>query len=120
MEGLAWGLGFGAGAQASAYWEVAAGYVGVLAADIPLTRLGSEPVALRVEEVLITVRPRAGLKTPAPEGPVPAAAAAGNGGSGAAEAGGGGPEGGNWGRAGGLRRATWRRWGRRRWSTACA
>ncbi|KAK9836947.1 hypothetical protein WJX81_001853 [Elliptochloris bilobata] len=38
----------------SAYWEVVAGYVGALSAEIPLTSLGSDPVSLRVEEALIT------------------------------------------------------------------
>ena len=32
--------------------------MGALSADIPLTSLGSDPVSLRVEEALITVRPR--------------------------------------------------------------
>ena len=78
--------------QGSAYWEVAAGYVGALSADIPLTSLGSDPVSLRVEEALITVRPRTS-ETLNP-GPVPASTG-GDGGAGGTpgECGGGPPKG---------------------------
>jgi len=71
-------------AQGSAYWEVAAGYVGALTAEIPLTSLGSTPVSLAVEEVLITVRPRAR----APDVPAADAGGGGGGGGGAQEGGG--------------------------------
>lgn len=79
--------------QGSAYWEVAAGYVGALSADIPLTSLGSDPVSLRVEEALITVRPRtAGALDPEP---TPASTGGDGGGSGTPGEGGGGlPKGG--------------------------
>lgn len=84
--------------QGSAYWEVAAGYVGALSADIPLTSLGSDSVSLRVEEALITVRPRAaGTLNPDPG---PASAGSDGGGGGAPGEGGAGPPKGGGGGAG--------------------
>ena len=73
--------------QGSAYWEVAAGYVGALSADIPLTSLGSDPVSLRVEEALITVCPRPGTLNPDPN---PTSTGGDGGGGGAPGEGGGG------------------------------
>ena len=84
--------------QGSAYWEVVAGYVGALSADIPLTSLGSDPVSLRVDEALITVRPRA-AGTLSPE-PSPTSSGGGSGGGGAPGEGGGGPPKGGGGGAG--------------------
>ena len=44
--------------QASPYWEIAAGYVGAMRAEIPFTSLYSQAVSLTLDETLITVRPR--------------------------------------------------------------
>ena len=44
--------------QASPYWEVTAGYVGVMRVVLPLTSLYSEPCSLQLQEALLTVRPR--------------------------------------------------------------
>lgn len=44
--------------QASPYWEIAAGYVGAMRAEIPFTSLYSQAVSLTLDETLITIRPR--------------------------------------------------------------
>lgn len=44
--------------QASSYWEIAAGYVGAMRAEIPFTSLYSQAVSLTLDETLITIRPR--------------------------------------------------------------
>ncbi len=44
--------------QASPYWEIAAGYVGAMRAEIPFTSLYSQAVNLTLDETLITIRPR--------------------------------------------------------------
>lgn len=49
--------------QGSPYWEIAAGYVGALKAEIPFTNLYSQSVSLSVDEALITIRPRAQQST---------------------------------------------------------
>ena len=72
--------------------------MGALSADIPLTSLGSDPVSLRVEEALITVRPRtAGTLNPDSS---PASTGGDGGGGGAPGEGGGGPPKGGGGGAG--------------------
>ena len=45
--------------QASSVWEVTAGYIGALTAEVPFTNLYSESVVLTIDELLLTVRPRA-------------------------------------------------------------
>ncbi|BDA50280.1 probable autophagy-related protein 2 at C-terminar half [Coccomyxa sp. Obi] len=42
----------------SPYWEIAAGYVGALKAEIPFTNLYSQAVSLTLDEALLTIRPR--------------------------------------------------------------
>lgn len=44
--------------QGSPYWEIAAGYVGALKAEIPFTNLYSQAVSLTLDEALLTLRPR--------------------------------------------------------------
>ena len=46
--------------QGSPHWEISAGYVGALTAEIPFTNLHSDAVSLAVDEALLTVRPRSG------------------------------------------------------------
>ncbi len=54
--------------QASPYWEIAAGYVGAMRAEIPFTSLYSQAVSLTLDETLITIRPRSTpLKKKAPQ-----------------------------------------------------
>lgn len=57
--------------QGSPYWEIAAGYVGALKAEIPFTNLYSQAVSLTLDEALLTIRPRSKGSAP----PRPAAAA---------------------------------------------
>lgn len=53
--------------QGSPYWEIAAGYVGALKAEIPFTNLYSQAVSLTLDEALLTIRPRAkGCPPPKP------------------------------------------------------
>lgn len=56
--------------QGSPYWEIAAGYVGALKAEIPFTNLYSQAVSLTLDEALLTIRPRSKGNPP----PRPAAA----------------------------------------------
>jgi hypothetical protein len=57
--------------QDSPYWEIAAGYVGALKAEIPFTNLYSQSVSLTLDEALLTLRPRpkTGQGRAAPEKP---------------------------------------------------
>ncbi|KAK9789541.1 hypothetical protein WJX73_002535 [Symbiochloris irregularis] len=50
---------------ASEHWEVTAGYVGCLRINIPLTSLYSEPCSLDVDDVVITLVPKAQSSTAA-------------------------------------------------------
>ncbi len=52
--------------QGSAFWEVTAGYVGSIKATIPITSLNSDSCTAELDEVLITVRPRAASSTAQP------------------------------------------------------
>ena len=54
-------------AQASPYWEIAAGYVGAMRAEIPFTSLYSQAVSLTLDETLITIRPRSTPLRKAPQ-----------------------------------------------------
>ena len=53
--------------QASPYWEIAAGYVGAMRAEIPFTSLYSQAVSLTLDETLITIRPRSTPLKKAPQ-----------------------------------------------------
>ena len=54
--------------QASPDWEIAAGYVGAMRAEIPFTSLYSQAVSLTLDETLITIRPRSRTLAKAAQG----------------------------------------------------
>ena len=67
--------------QGSPDWEIVAGYVGTLRAEIPFTNLYTQAMSLTMDEALLTLRPRnaaakSGAARPGQQGPEAAAAPA--------------------------------------------
>ncbi len=48
--------------QDSPYWEITAGYAGLIKASIPITRLTSSPCLVSIDEIFLEVKPQAGAQ----------------------------------------------------------